>query len=132
MRYKTLFLGLLLGLSCLGGCSGVDQREARNQALADVSACQGTYPQNKGTLAPLMRCEGAADMAYARQVAPEDVSWFSRYAQDVERSAAAVDQGQLRMSAWQDGITDERHAESPKDRRMFALYAMLPAAPSAT
>ena len=123
---------LMIGLLCLAGCGSVNQREARNQARTDVSLCQGTYPQARGTLAPLMRCEGAADVAYARQVAPEDAGWFGNYALHVERSAAAVDQGLLKMSAWKQAIAGERHAQSPKDRRMVALYAMLPAAPSAT
>lgn len=127
MRRTTL----LLGLFCLGGCGVANARHARERALGDVAACQGQYPMGRGTMAPLMQCEDAAGVAYATQVAPEDVRWFSHYARQVEQRATEVDQGRMTMDAWKRFVTDERHAlASPQDRRMNSLFAMLPAAPA--
>lgn len=122
---------LLLGLCCLSGCGVANARHTRDRALTDVAACQNTYPLARGTLALLMRCEEAADVAYAKRLAPQDVRWFSRYAQDVEQRGADVDQGRMTMEAWRQFVTQERHALAPpQDRRMSALFAILPAASS--
>lgn len=122
---------LLLGLFCLGGCGVANAGHARDRALTDVAACQGTYPMANGSLAPLMRCEAAADVAYAKQVVPEDVGWFSRYAHNVEQRAGDVDQGRMTMDAWRSFVASERRTLArPQDRRMSALSAMLPAAAS--
>lgn len=120
---------LLLGLVCLGGCGVASANHARDRALTDLAACRGIYLLARKTVAPLMRCEHAADLAYADRVAPEDVHWFSRYAHEVERRAEDVDQGRMTMGAWQDFVADRRHAlTSPQDRRMSTLFEMLPAA----
>lgn len=123
---------LLLGLFCLGGCGIANARHAHDRALTDVALCQETYPLAIGSMAPLMRCEDAADLAYAKRVVPENVFWFSRYAQEVEQRATDVDQGRMTMVAWQSFVADERHALAPpQDRRLSALFAMLPASPVA-
>ncbi len=100
--------------------------------LSNVTTAGRGYPPAKGRMAPFMRCEDAAELAYAKRIAPEDVRWFSRYAQEVEQKATDVDQGRMTMVAWQSFVADERHALAPsQDRRRPALFAMLPAAPSA-
>ena len=133
MHRTTLLPGLLLGLLCLGGCGVAHARQARDQELVDIAACQGTYPQARGTLAPLMRCEDAAVLAYANRIAHADVGRFDRYARSVDRSALAVDRGRMSMSAWHDVVGRERVSLAPpRDPRMQALVAALPAAPSAT
>ncbi len=122
---------LLLGLFCLSGCGVAIAHHARDRALTDVALYQGTYPLAEGSMAPLMRCEDAADLAYTKRITPEDVRWFSRYAGEVVQKATDVDQGRITMVAWQSFVADERHALAPpQDRRMSALFAMLPAAPS--
>ncbi len=64
----NLHLGSLLGLLCLSSCGVAQAQHARDRELVDVAACQGTYPQVKGSLALLMQCEYAAALAYANRV----------------------------------------------------------------
>ncbi len=133
MHRMNLHLGLLFGLLCLGGCGVAQAQHARGRELVDIAACQGTYPEVKGSLVLLMRCEDAAARAYANRVAPADVGAFDRYAQAVERDALAVDRGRMTMGAWLILVSHERYAvKPPRDRRMQSLVAALPAAQSPT
>ncbi len=120
---------LCLALLCLSGCGVTSVRQAHDQARTDVSACQGTYPLAKGSLTSLLRCEDAADMAYARWLAPAETAVFARYADAVERRAMDVDRGRLSIRAFRTLVREKRTALArTQDSRATSLFAMLPAA----